>query len=420
MRTGSCNPVEAVVISGTWPTEDRGYSIAVAASLREYVKYFERVHFLGPAREPFADRPSWAGAAIHWATLPLVGGAKWGRFLHSLVSHDPAVTVRYRAAARHFRRQMVRLVADTRNRGHEPVVIYEDVPAACFLRWVRHNFPDVRQAVRSHNCLVQGFAGLSRQGSLVHRLAWQIELAKIRRFEQSVFRSADVFWAITDDDAAVYERHFGSRPAGVLGISMDVPRYGGVPSGEPATVVHIGSADLRKGLGLREFLARGWPLVRARVPHARFVVGGRDTESLSNPLLGVEGLGFVRDDRDVLSRGLVFLNPQQIGAGIKVKSVTAMLSGKALVSTPNGIEGVAGSDGRHFFAADDAEGLARRIVALMESPRRALAVGGGARALATTEYSPAALSRVVQPLLEAFVRGPAPADRGNGTQSRAI
>lgn len=403
MRDACTTPVEAIVVSGTWPHERTGYGIAVQACLREYCKFFARVHFFGPAQEPFDGRATWDGMPIQWYGLPLVFGAKWWRFLRSLGTGVPAITVRFRTATREFLRRTDDILDQSRARDTAVAVIYEDVPTAYYLPLLRQRHPRVLQGLRSLNCLVKGFAGLDQQGSFVSRSAWRLELARIRRFEQDVCSSADALWVISSQDAVEYRSRLGIQPDGVLGVSLDADRYGRVPPGDPATVVHVGSADLRKGAGLRCFLARGWPRVRAQIPQARLVLGGRGTDELADPSQGVEGLGFVADDRDVLARGQIFLNPQQIGAGIKLKSITAMLAGRALVSTPTGIEGVEGREGRHFFVAETSEALADKIVALIRSAEQADFVAREAKAMAAAHYSQSNLSTAVQPLLEAFV-----------------
>ncbi len=392
-------PVEVVVVSGCWPIEDTGYGIAVAASLREYLKHFSRVHFIGPSPFDAEGCRPWLGENIEWIALPLVRGPKWLRFLRSLASRDPAITVRFGAAAGEFAVHWKRIRKDAHRRNHRLVVIYEDLPAACFLPRVRRDCAEVPQAVRSLNILVKGFAGLQSRGSLPRRLAWRIELSKIRRFERATLRSADLAWAITAQDAFEYRRRLGLTVDGVFGVRVDTDRYREVPPGDPHTVVHLGSSDLRKGAGLRGFVEHCWPLVRARAPRARLVLGGRGTEVFTEKSRAIQGLGFVDDDRHLLARGSIFVNPQRIGAGIKLKSVVAMSAARALVATETGIEGVEGVAGEHFFVADDWPKMARRIADLVARPELAAEIGRSARSLVQSVYTQESLSRQVGPLL---------------------
>ena len=135
------------------------------------------------------------------------------------------------------------------------------------------------------------------------------------------------------------------------------------------------------------FIQRVWRKVRTQVPDARLVLAGRGTECFTDAELGIEGLGFVDDDRDVLERGAIVINPQQIGTGIQLKSIVAMLSGKTLLSTPTGIEGVEGKNGEHFISVDPIEKMASEIVSLMQNPERVRIMGREAREFAMRTYS---------------------------------
>ena len=270
------------------------------------------------------------------------------------------------------------------------------------LKPVRKQFPEIKVAVNSHDLLSRSFGTLARQGTLFKRLPWKIELARIKRFERNACHGADVYWTITQNDAEEYRRIFSFRVDGVFSRGVDDSGYHSVSKGQPNVVVHVGTADLRKGTGLQHFVNNAWPVVRARVPEARLVLAGRGTERFSDSGAGIEGLGFVGDDRDVLGQGMIFLNSQNIGAGLQFKSIIAMLAGKALVSTSIGIEGIEGNDGEHFFVADAPEDMATRIVSLMNDPALAERTGERARSLMLqTRAYEQTLARAV-PLVEGF------------------
>jgi len=114
---------------------------------------------------------------------------------------------------------------------------------------------------------------------------------------------------------------------------MDVEWYQHVLSGAAKTVINVGTADLRKGNSLVDFIRGPWQGVRTEIPEERLLSAGRGTERFADAHIGVEGLGYVRDDRDVLAKGLIFINPQKIAAGVQLKSIVAMLSGKLLIAS---------------------------------------------------------------------------------------
>jgi glycosyltransferase involved in cell wall biosynthesis len=394
--------IELILISQYWPQEDRGYGIAVKAGLKQYLKVFSRVHFLGLVRETFSDSESWKGSPVDWVHIPIPSRPKWVRFLISLPRRLPAIVIRYAPVAGLVREEIFRIHADARDHGRKVAVIFEDIPAACLMPALRRQFPDTPMALRSHNVMTKAFDGFQREGSLLQRLSWNIELAKISRFERYIYRLADRFWALSENDSDEYQRRLSIRSHGVLGVSLDPARYAAIEPGNPLNVIHVGSADQRKVVGLTGFIRHVWPSIRAQVPRARLVLAGRGTERLADASDGIDALGYVPDDKTILEKGLIFVNPQQIGSGVKLKSIVAMLAGKALVSTPTGIEGVEGTDGKDFFVTRDYQAMVQQVAALLKDQRLAQQVGQNARATAAANYHENYLARTAVPLLQDF------------------
>ena len=76
---------------------------------------------------------------------------------------------------------------------------------------------------------------------------------------------------------------------------------------------------------------------------------------------------------------------------MRIKAIEAMAAGRPVVSTSLGMEGIHGTDGTHFFIADDANSFAQRIIDLHNNPRQAQEIGEAARAFIETEFSNEAL-----------------------------
>ena len=98
-----------------------------------------------------------------------------------------------------------------------------------------------------------------------------------------------------------------------------------------------------------------WPAVTARVPGARLrLVGGGATDTLQHAVEGVERVelaGFVDDLAAEYAAAAVALVPVLQGAGVKFKTIEALLHGVPVVTTTVGAEGV-GPD-RLFAAMGD-------------------------------------------------------------------
>ncbi|HSM34909.1 MAG TPA: glycosyltransferase family 4 protein [Longimicrobiales bacterium] len=345
------------------------------------------------------------GGGIRRIELPHDAGSPLARFAAGLLGRDPAILRRLAPGVK----TVLSVVRDVARTHAEVTVLYEDLVTAGGLAELRSSHLQVRTIARCHNVLGEVFEGLGRG---VARIPWAWERGRIRRFERQTVHRLDRVWTLSGRDAEEVLRRYGRAPDGVLPVAIDVDRYGGVPPGDPSTVVHVGSADLRKGHGLRWFLDAVWPDVRLAAPDARLVLAGRGTERLRRDAAGVSGLGFVEDDREVLRRGTVFVNPQQVGSGVKIKSLVAMAAARCLVTTPKGVEGIAVHPRVHCHVEQDAQAMAARIVEAVGAPARALAVGRAGRQFVSAAHAPEVVMAAGKRLLDPGLSGARTAPRG--------
>ena len=73
---------------------------------------------------------------------------------------------------------------------------------------------------------------------------------------------------------------------------------------------------------------------------------------------------------------------------MKVKNLEAMAYGVPVVTTWEGVEGMSYVNGRHCFVEDTDEGLAERVVELLDSPTKRRRMRDEARRLIEQKYSP--------------------------------
>ena len=132
---------------------------------------------------------------------------------------------------------------------------------------------------------------------------------------------------------------------------------------------------------------------------ANLLLGGINSEQFTNPELNIVGAGWVKDDREILSQGLIALNTQEIGSGINLKSIVAMSAGRALVSTQKGVEGIAGKLGEHFLIGPSVESLAPLLMKLLGNVSLAQQMGGAARKLASSVFSETKVDEQARSLL---------------------
>ena len=124
-----------------------------------------------------------------------------------------------------------------------------------------------------------------------------------------------------------------------------------------------------------------FPLIRAQEPRARLVVVGSDPpprHSLRESE-AIDLIGFVEDVQEPLRRYGLFMCPILSGSGVRVKLLEAFAAGIPVVSTRLGAEGLAEKDGEICALADDPQGFANHVLALLADPTRARQMAERAR-----------------------------------------
>jgi len=192
------------------------------------------------------------------------------------------------------------------------------------------------------------------------------------KFERAAWRAVDRVVTMSAKDRALV----GAR-AVTLANGVDLDRYrpaAGDP--EPRRLLFIGSfAHLPNLMAVEFFLDRVWPRLRdarlhiiAGTRHEYYLDHYRDRVSVNLARPGVVVEGFVSDVRGAYERAAVVIAPLVASAGTNIKILEAMAMGRAIVSTPAGVNGLDLEPGTDFELAQTAEEMAAAIEKLLDDP----------------------------------------------------
>jgi polysaccharide biosynthesis protein PslH len=224
--------------------------------------------------------------------------------------------------------------------------------------------------------LFAGWVGLEHaRRALVHvHFLYGIDLARTKGWrkhhaawaEKRLLRAFPRISTITPRLADEVRRLTSSR-IDVVPFAIDATLYEFFATPLPRTVSLIGSFSWEPSHSAAVRLAtRLWPRIRERVPGARLRFIGRSATKLASyASQDIEIHADVPDVRPFFASTGVLLYPLEVGSGIKVKVVEALLQGVPVVTTREGIEGLPLDD-----AVDDDDGLVARTVALLEKGER--------------------------------------------------
>jgi glycosyltransferase involved in cell wall biosynthesis len=136
------------------------------------------------------------------------------------------------------------------------------------------------------------------------------------------------------------------------------------------------------------FLREAWPQLKASGVILHIIAGARHQFYLDRyrdrvqPDLaqrGIEIEDFVADVRPAYERVTLVVAPLVASAGTNIKIMEAMAMGKAIVSTPAGINGLDLNPGADVMIANSGAEMAQAILDLLENPERRQAMEREAR-----------------------------------------
>jgi glycosyltransferase involved in cell wall biosynthesis len=221
----------------------------------------------------------------------------------------------------------------------------------------------------------------------------------MRRYESRACRRADLTIAVSEDDRLLLEQDAPeSRMEAIpTGVDVDYFHAGDGALEQAAEIVFTGSMDWHPNEdAMCYFIDAILPLLRREVPGVSLTIVGRNPSPQMRDAAeaaGVTVTGTVDDVRPYIRRAAVYVVPLRIGGGTRLKIYEALAMGKAVVSTTIGAEGLPLEEGVHILRADDPYAFARKILDLLQNPKRRQGLGAAGRRLMEREYS---WSRVAQ------------------------
>lgn len=221
----------------------------------------------------------------------------------------------------------------------------------------------------------------------MERLVARLQYGKARRFEATYYPLAQRVVVVTERESEFLKELVPNLAVRVVPNGVDADYF--APLDVPALPHGMGFHGMmsyrENETTALEFARNELPRVRARVPDATFTIIGKHPTPALTALAGQGGVtvtGAVDDVRPSLAAQELIVVPMLTAGGIKNKLLEAMAMGKAIVTTPEGADGIAARAGQEFVVARRGDEFAAACVRLLGDAAERARLGANARAWA--------------------------------------
>jgi len=295
-----------------------------------------------------------------------------------------------------------------RDAGIERVVVFSS-PMAQYMV----DMPEARRVVDLCDVDSQKWRAYADKKSWPASLLYGYEADRLLRYERKVAADSDAALFVSAPEADLF-RTLAPESAARIGwfgngvdtayFSPDAGYASPYASGEIA-LVFCGAMDYWPNVDAVQWFAHDvLPLIRARVPQASFVIVGSrpapEVQALAS-LPGVIVTGTVPDVRPYVAHAALSVAPLRVARGIQNKVLEAMSMAKAVIVSPQALEGIDAAVGSEVLLAEHAADMAETIVAALSDDVLRAGLGRAARARVEASYGWDARLAPLDAMLEA-------------------
>jgi len=246
---------------------------------------------------------------------------------------------------------------------------------------VRKNLNIPKLYLRSHNDEPRFMKSVS-QSSELFSLKWlfyRLESMKYSYFLPTLMEtiSPNAVWHISLDECQEQKKTDSNRKHCFLPAGIDVHAIRKWKGADKKNVLFAGALFSPNNYhGLLWYLNEVHPSLVKMVEGYNLLIAGSTFGVKKNKLarlLNVEGVTFYDTPEEmepIYDMARVFINPMLFGAGVKLKTLDAIIRGLPVVTTSIGNEGTGLSSGKEVFVADTPDGFIKSLTLLLNDEEK--------------------------------------------------
>jgi hypothetical protein len=217
-------------------------------------------------------------------------------------------------------------------------------------RAIKALYPDQKMVVRFHNffSLV-----LLRNAFLGFSLGWlqSLQFNLLKRLEKEILQDPQVTPAfITREDHTLFKLIYPNRLSmfwEVITLDNFFTSASQVP--DRPIMIWLGGISQHKKYSLLYFIENVYKPLHKKYPVLELHLYGKGTEKIANESIGIQGHGYWSGSGFPFEKKALFINPDLLGGGIKLKIGDWLLNGIPFITTPFGMDGYTIAANEHLL-----------------------------------------------------------------------
>jgi len=232
---------------------------------------------------------------------------------------------------------------------------------------------NIRKAVTFHDIdSVRYRRSLKIEKNLYERLRMILNWLVLKRWERRIADSFDLSIVVSSIDGRLLESKSGKAKIAVIPNGADTDLFSPLPlNDQEDNISFFGNMGYPPNIDAAiHFYRQIFPLIKKRLPRAKFLIVGRDPgEELlklsSDP--NIIATGYVKDVVPYYQKSSIVVVPLRAGGGTRGKILEAMALGRPVVSTSLGAEGLEVTHKENIMIADRPEDFATITIQLLRN-----------------------------------------------------
>jgi glycosyltransferase involved in cell wall biosynthesis len=247
--------------------------------------------------------------------------------------------------------------------------------------------------LRSHNIEYKIWEKLYLQSNNILKKQYlKLLTQRLKKYEISHINDYDIILPISDVDKSFYLSKNVSVPLYTQTFGIEIKNNAQLERNfdkNNIKLYHIGAMDWLPNLeSITWLIDEIMPEIYHSHPHVKLYLAGRKMPAalMERTYNNIDIIGEVEDAYEFEKDKDILLVPLLSGGGVRIKIFQGMAMGKAVVTTPIGVEGIDVSHKEHLLVADDKKEFVEYIRYLLDHPKEIVRLGKNAHEIITQQY----------------------------------